>query len=361
MQKPKSFIASGLAVALVLSVSATVHGTDYTIGDPARGANNYDSLEAMRLANVVPADGDTITLYVDDRSLTYNWYVALSNDAVITVKSSDGTERIIGMGQHTGFIDDGGILNFNNIGNNVTLNLENVRFDGNKIEGNYYGTQGGAIYSAGSLVIQGESVVFSDNSVKENGAYNYTANGGAIYVEDDLTFSDGSYVFTQNTATGDEGIHAGYGGAVYAEENILFENGTYEFSGNSAIAGDGEQSGYGGAIFSDSGRIDFIDGTYLFSNNSAVGGAGYETGSGGAVWGDYLTFKNGTYTFSANTAVAGTGDESGFGGAVMAQYNLTFENGTYLFTGNSTIGGDGTYAGVGGAIWTNDLDRKSVV
>ena len=153
-----------------------------------------------------------------------------------------------------------------------TFTIENVSFTNNISNTN--AGKGGALNINSQQGTYLNNVFFSTNSALGTGA-----QGGAIYYEGSGDFIGEKLIFSTNTVTED-------GGAIYASTaNIL----TSIFSSNTA------NSGNGGAVYLSSGTIQ----TSIFLNNTAL------VGNGGAVYASTLTL-NGS-VFSSNTTTAGNG------------------------------------------------------
>lgn len=188
--------------------------------------------------------------------------------------------------------------------------------------GNRSGSSGGgAIYTGGSLLIDGHygELVFSGNS--SIGA------GNALYTGKDLTIkgSYGNILIDANSSI------AGNGGALYSAGAILLDTmttGTLRVTGNSTGA-------HGGAFYANAGNIT-LTGSYsnvLFSGNMAGG-------QGGAIWaGRGFSFDAGNGGgFYGNIA-------TGLGGAVYVQtpaskVTLAAVDGDLVFSGNRQNGNE---------------------
>jgi len=220
-------------------------------------------------------------------------------------------------------------------------------------------TEGGAIYSEGSVVLDG--CTLSDNTATQG-------RGGAVFVaQGDLTasacaFSDNQAAGTDGEdgaagdddfGTGDDGEDGGqgqtaYGGAIYTAEPGLVTLTNCVFEANTAIGGSGGTGGdggsgtfqggnggrggvpggaYGGAIYSQ-GWLEVIDCT--FAENTATGGDG---GAGGAA---------GAGAWSSATGSGAPGGAAS-GGALYCAGTLVL-TGSSLY-GNTASGGAGEAGG----------------
>ncbi len=193
-----------------------------------------------------------------------------------------------------------------------TLSITNSTFDGN-----YTGSNGGAIYIAngtGTMTITNSAFTNQNNATLNDGAALYLALGT-------LEINGGN--FTGNTTVG------GNGGAI-------FQNGGSLTIGNTSSVSfiNNSSSGNGGGISSHNGGTLIVTGTFTGNSGSFGGALFYLTSAG--------TFTVSNSTFTNNTAVVGNA------GAIRSGGNLTLTNST--FTNNSAIGN-------GGAIWhtTNSL------
>jgi CSLREA domain-containing protein len=148
------------------------------------------------------------------------------------------------------------------------------------ITNGYVNTQGGGIYTSGSLTVTGST--FSNNYAA--GVPDGGNGGGAIYV------NSGVLAVSDSTFSGNKSAP---GGAMNVNDGtVTIKQST--FSGNSAVAGTA-----GGAIFINNGTLAIAGST--FSDNSAAGG--------GAVF-NYATLT------ATNTIMAGnTGGDCGAGGS----------------------------------------------
>jgi len=239
-------------------------------------------------------------------------------------------------------------------------------------------TNGGGIYTAGTLLLDGSAV--SANEAGDSG------NGGGIYSSGTLTIQNGSAIGGMgvgNRANGTSGGGNGKGGGIYnsggsvtLDASAISANtainpingsaggGLYNSSGgtlmiqhgsiiggvgasNSARAGGGIYN-FGGGVTIDAstvsantafggaglgGGIFQYGGALIIQNGSAIGGAGAgNTASGGAGGGIYNSLANGNVTINASTVSANTAGD----GAGIYHYSgtLTIQNG-------STIGGTG--------------------
>jgi hypothetical protein len=212
----------------------------------------------------------------------------------------------------------------------VTFTIDNLTL------ANGRGTNGGAIYNRGTLVL-------SDCTFSSNGAFGSNGMagpkggddpnvgkrggsggsggagwGGAIYNLGDLAAN--GCTFTANSATGGKGGNGGNGGNVPADG---FQGGEGGTGGNGAAA-------FGGAIYN-LGTISLTDCT--FTGNSATGGSGGSGGTGGS---GPQPSRNGNGGAGAPGSGAGLYN---LGRATVV--NCTFSDNTAA-GGNSATGGTGS-------------------
>jgi len=318
----------------------TVRATEYHAGL----AKTYGSLNLF-FGSVTLVDGDVVILFNDDDSLKSR-SINLAGKTITIMSDDDTTPRVISMNTPGTAVttSNGGILNLG--GGTSGLILDGITFKNGKVDLNVLNGRGGAIYSSGTLTIDGAGdYAFEGNSSLQQGGaiyavhltfsggsnYSFKENttasfiGGTIYADSTLTFNgDGNYTFEENSA-------AQHAGVIFARDTLTFNgNGDYTFNKNSA-------GNSGGGIFSESVLVTFNgNGDYVFTENSA---GNY----GGAMCVKTLTFNgDGDYTFNKNSA-------GWNGGAILIHDTLTFNGiGDYVFVKNS--------ADVhGGAIWAENL------
>lgn len=281
---------------------------------------------------------------------------------------------------------------------NAVVTVTNGIFTDNKAAGKR--GQGGAIYNAGTLSLQGNTT-FSGNSAAQGGAiYNNKGNvtvgnstvfkhnhstgqnygGGAIYtlggtltIGDNVQFADNS--LDQPIADSTDREFRSAGGAIAAwgaAKLTIGKNAQFTSNGHNATTGNPAWAG-GGAIYLDTDGKNLaemsVDSGALFQGNVAgsLGGAiymadakaditaatfdGNKAGSwGGAMFigqyynlaGNLVSIKNST--FSKNEA-------GSYGGAIAIHNNANVEIADGTFSGN-TVSGE---HGLGGAIYNEGL------
>lgn len=203
---------------------------------------------------------------------------------------------------------------------NATVTVNNSTFTGNKAEG--AAGQGGAIYNAGTLTVDGTR--FENNTA--------SAQGGAIYVHPKAELDVTNSYFKGNVGTAGGAI-AMFGDNGAAPEHSISNT---VFEGNTADR-TGDKLGKGGAIAilqMDTPREQYttkldLNGVTFIGNTS--------NGTGGAIHSEYGTLTITDATFSGNSAEQQ-------GGAIYndANSSITFK-GDNLFTGNTAAEGKDIY------------------
>ena len=249
------------------------------------------------------------------------------------------------------------------------LTLNNVDLKDNQA------AQGGAIYNAGTLTVEGGSFTGNSAAPADGSTVTVSNVGGAIYNADDATLSIDGTRFEGNTAAIAGAVNNQYASShITGITNAVFVNNTASLSAGGAlrnqgtidsIAGttfEGNTAGNGGALWNGAGgTIASITDTTFTGNkstNAAVGGGAITNageiskinattftdnsaaGNGGAinnVKGGKASITLSDTTFTGNTA-------AGNGGAIYnaADSSITFK-GTNTFTGNTAAEGKDIY------------------
>jgi hypothetical protein len=164
------------------------------------------------------------------------------------------------------------------------------------------GYDGGAIYNAGSLTLNGD--ILSGNA-----ANHY---GGAIY-------NAGSLTLNGDTLSGNAAYY--YGGGIYNLGALAVNAST--LWGNAAYS-------EGGGIYNDEGGTVVLDASTLSYNSAPYGGGGY----GGGLYNAYMgnAFVQDNCTLSGNAA-------SGYGGAIDNEGQLWISGGTLVGNAANNSGG----------------------
>ncbi len=295
------------------------------------GVFTKDETSYDTLTEASPADNDTIVIsgngYLGEPlSYSADTTLTLNGNGTITVLKTDNTPivSVAQMGAITNAQNkltlnlenitfDGATCNIKVLGgvfnaNNIELNVQNgksVAFTNNDLSGNDY-TRGGAIWAKeGTINIAKDSTL----TFKSNVAKSF---GGAICVEGPLTINaQGATLIASNNTS------ASTGGAFYTSNDMLIDvsnNGTATFSGNSST------DSYGGAIYAGNLTINASNGgNVTFSNNTALYAGAIQTGN------LVINATDGTVLFKGNTT------PNNEAGAIRASKidlygNVTFED-----------------------------------
>ncbi|MGN0834226.1 MAG: autotransporter domain-containing protein [Candidatus Spyradosoma sp.] len=269
-------------------------------------------------ASVSVASGDVITVYGNDENgepLKNGETISFTDiqEHVLTLKSSDaGTPRTIK-----------GTQNFFSSGGPLTLNLTDLVFDG---DGTYTFAQSNG-RSRDALEIVGDDVTIRNMK---------SALGGALYSYGSVSV-EGTTTFTGNSA-------ASYGGAICSDRGNVSVAGTTKFANNTA-------GNFGGAIFSYRGNV-AVSGKTTFANNTAgsVGGA-ICSGSGGVSVSGTTKFENNSATAAGGAIYTlGTLEFSGDGSSATFSGNTAGGEANDVHAGDVVIRDAGTYAFGGGVV-----------
>ncbi len=288
-----------------LAVLATALGivSSTAAGVFTKGETSYDTLAAA-----TPTNGDTIVVNGDGylgTSLSYSadTTLTLNGTGKITVLKADNTPIV-------SIVEMGAITNAQN---KLTLNLENITFDGATCNIKVLG----GVFKANNIelnVQSGKSVAFTNNNLSGNG---YT-RGGAIWA------NNGTINIAQNSVlTFDRNTASSWGGAICVNGPL-----TINAQGATLIASNNTSASAGGAFYTSNDMLIDVsnNGTAIFSGNSST------DSNGGAIYAGNLTINasnGGNVTFSNNTALYAGAIETG---------NLVINatDGTVLFKGNTT-------------------------
>jgi hypothetical protein len=203
----------------------------------------------------------------------------------------------------------------------ASLNLQNVTLQNGLAVGQFDGSEGGAIFSSGTLTLDSVTVTACRAQGHDGGsAWTDNAAGGGVCVAGG-TATLTNDTFSGNTAQGGQGGDGENGGSAWGGGLYLWGAGTAAtltndtFSGNTAQGG---QSGLGG------------------NGGWAFGGGLYVPGTSG-FQGSTATLTNDT--FSGNTAHGGQGgnSSSSYGGGIYASGTLSLNNSIVAANGS---GGD---------------------
>lgn len=193
---------------------------------------------------------------------------------------------------------------------------------------------GGGIYNAGSVTLNGGTVI-------GNTAVSLTGKGGGIYNSGTLVLNSGGII--NNTVEGTDGtqITSSFGGGIYNDHGGITINGGSISHNTAAHATIGGQYSYGGATYSIGGSVTLSSGT-VAQNNSDLG-AGFFLESG-----TVFSMNGGTIAGNGSgSTVNGGGIYNNFGGTAR------------ILSGSITD----NYGGNGGGIYNNgtlDVNRSVI-
>ena len=336
--------SAALAASCVLLCATPALAADYAVGT----GKTYTNLQALQAASISFSNGDTITIYNHDFSLTapFNFggaAVTLQGSGPISLQPSAPGVRL--------FTADSG---------SVTL-ASNLVVEGFVNTATGVAGRGGAIRVENGARVNAQNVTFRNNQA--SGGFDVTdpankvySGGGAVLVTGagSQLNADGA-TFANNQAAAIDGI-GGIGGALYIRDSARTTANNAIFSGNTAHFG-------GGLYVTGGSTLSINDAT--FTNNAAngSGGAGYLSGSSvtadkaqitdnKAVWGGALYVDHSTLT--AHNAIFGNNQAKqtlsggGYGGAVNLQTSM-MDADNAVFNGNRA-------ELVGGAVFLNNSD-----
>ena len=220
----------------------------------------------------------------------------------------------------------------------------------------YYSARGGAVYSGGTIQMNGNSsVTFQGNAATRTNSRSYNSSssycpaGGALYGNVVEISQNGDVVFSGNSAS-DDGYYA-RGGAIYSTGKLtLLGNDSVLFDGNRSESKSGSKWvdnypflshydyygwAYGGALYSPAGvEISGTKGKVVFSKNSSTGGLFLYGGAIYANGGAVELRNNGSVLFSGNVA-GRSGSKESFGGAIYSTRGVSITgNGSVCFEKN---------------------------
>ena len=316
------YILTSAALSSALAFSFNAYAANYDVG----AGKTYTTLEALRTTPITWANGDTITLYNNDSTLTapfqFNTGINVTIQGSGTITPSSGSIR------------------FAETNAKVTISSTTLVFSGFQST-----TNGGAIGgSTGSGTVE---ITAGSNTFAANQAIGTTGQGGAIHGAA-INLTGGKNTFGGVTTA--EGNTAGfYGGAISSTGNILLSNttvGDYNlFQNNSAVEA-------GGAIYT-SGSVTLSGGANTFITNEVEGVSQYTAYTlGGAICAaGPVLLSGGTNTFTDNQAHGASAIIGG--GAISSGNSITLSGGTNTFTGNDALNAYGSGSGYGGAIYNS--------
>jgi CSLREA domain-containing protein len=304
---------------------------------------------SLRDAVAAAASGDTIS------------FGALSGPSNLSLGEIliDKSLSILGPGSAMLEVNGSLISRIFNITAGVDVTISGLTLTNSRHNGGLATSQGGAIYNAGTLVLEdmrflGNAAIGANGTppVPPNpiGSPAQSGEGGAIYNLGSLVIRDSS--FTGNLAIGGSSgdiffpvVGSAYGGAIYNAAGASLEVENSLFNQNLAAGGSGSMFGgfaYGGAVSDsttpgDSGIMSFTNTT--FSSNTVLAGNGSASfpsnAYGGAIYAfsiyttlDYVTIINNAAAGALGVNSAGGGIYSGAGmtGGPVVQGSLVANN-----------------------------------
>jgi len=284
---------------------------------------------------------------------------------VINVNNNNNTITIIGNGDT---LERTGTTPFRllDVAKDGSLTLENLTLTGGLTKGTGAAAEGGAIYSSGTLkldgaIVKGNSAAGS-NAANGAGGAGASAYGGGLYVaagtvsltDDFLTgnSAQGGLGGTQAGSNGGNGGNGGngMGGSLYVNSgSVTLINDT--FSSNLARGNQGGQGGQGDV--GNPGRNGAPGITGGPDSPGGQGGTGGHGGSGGNGLGGSLYINSGSVTLTNDTlyndrALGGQGGSGGQGGRGGSGGNGGNGSKGGRTNNHSSIGGTGGHGGQGG-------------
>lgn len=327
----------------------------------------FDTLKKLELSsNSGSADGAAI-------DLGESGTLQISN---VRTQSAADTDAVLFSGNKvsaSGTLTGGAI--YAGASSSISVNSNgNVVFSSNTCttKGPKYYVKGGAIYSGGTIQMEGNiSVTFQNNEARNNttgysspyyvaggalfgkvvdinrngnvifnGNYawtSYRALGGGIYSTGKLTFRDNESISFSKNGTG-VAWNTACGGAIYSKGGVVIANtaGTVQFIGNYTYCANYSDS-YGGAIYSTAGISITGNGSVLFEKN-------YEEGYVEGYWRRLRSIYNtgGTFELSAKTGGSIIFNDSVYHSGSTVRFNADYEDAagvTQKATGNIIFSG----------------------
>ena len=275
------------------NISNSYYGEDVTDGSDANiygnvlyNNNIINSLNASFMQNSTNKNVDL--------AKTVNAYGgAIYNDGTITnITGYFGENEVLANAIARG----GAVYNNGTLG---ATSISGINFYKNIATAGTGVAEGGAIYNAASGVINGNSLIFAQNSAQSSGS----AAGGAIYNTGNLVLTNTSFV-GNSVVSGDSGTARG--GAIYTTSNldIVADGGNSIFSGNYTQQGASADKVYNAIYVGDANAklsLTTKAGSTITLNDSIDGVKGYSLVLGGEVGG-----KVSLYNDVTNAAMSAT-------------------------------------------------------
>ncbi len=369
---------SSVESAIISDNSATNGGGIYANGVSEKLAY-LNITKASISSNTVSGSGGG--LYIgEDCIADIKTSVQINNNKTSSLTSSEGGGIYISSKATTGEVEQKSVISASFIGNyaykggamfvsssaNITLNY--AVFDDNGDNGTLVTSQGGGIFSTGTMEIKNTRI--SNNTASQTGG-GIAMDGGIITLSIDVsldeTTKEPKYGIISNSALNGAGVYV-YGGTLKANSGYIYENNSTENGGGVYVAGgivtlgsslkvSNNQAINGGGVFIFSGTLN-LESLSKIENNTAIhdGGGVYVATAG------TFNLKGGTVGKDISDASADepiTASETdysnyayGNGGGVYIDKNAsaTFRSGSVAFNYS---------AGSGGGVYINALDTSS--
>jgi hypothetical protein len=310
-------------------------------GDNGGGIGHGISIEPVRFIN--PSNGDplsgTINLGAALPDITKSYDIVGPGASILTVQGPGGgtsSTTTTTTTVQSAFVPAPPVFRIFKVAAGVEDCICNLTIKGGSVSG----TNGGGIYNAGTLTLDGDTIASNQATANPGGG-----NGGGIYNAAGATLTlVGSEVDEANTASG-------YGGGI---DNLgTFTSESSEIHGNSAKYGGGTANQLSGAI------TKLLQNTNVSFNEASYGGGIYNSN------GTVSMTKSAQGSVQGNSAASGGGIYVS-GGKLTMKAATVFENkattgdggGIYIKKGNATLnsaGGiaDNTAAFNGGGIFNS--------
>lgn len=356
----------GIATFEGLTVSATGAGYTLVASDPlgvlaSATSLPFDVEAPIYVGDGTPASCTEATLAAALATGGHIHFACGPDPVTITLTSTKTIGADVGLdGEGRVTLSGGSAVQLFSVAAGRTFALENLTITAGASGGN-----GGAIYSAGTLLVS-DCTLSSSVAGRSDAYYATAANGGAIFSDGGTLLVSGT-TFSGNRTGGDWNAYGTYcnGGAIFgAGGTIIVADST--FSGNATGSSWAHEStiGNGGAIFHAGGSLRVTGCT--FSGNTASASRPYAgtAGTGGAIHhaGGALLVSGTTFSgnsassYDSNSSTAGTGGAIDHAGGTALVTGSTFSangaNGDWSHSSTSA-GGGAIFSAAGVLVATN--------
>ncbi|MCL2760229.1 MAG: autotransporter outer membrane beta-barrel domain-containing protein [Desulfuromonadales bacterium] len=244
--------AGGQIGAIVSFTSVSIGNAGITDTVEVTGNSAGTNIGAIASMGTVTISGNSITVADNSTQGGYSAILAYGN---VSIGNADGTTSTVNVDNNSAGSGIGAIYS----GGSVTINGSQI-----DVSKNSAGSSGGAIYAVGNVSI-GDVGSTSAVTMDNNSA---GTNGGAVYASSDVTFVTGaSSSISGNKAGGD-------GGAIWSSGNITIT----PAAGSLATFADNGAGGTGGAIYIGSGKTLTATDTVFTGNIAGVNGGAIYAG-----------------------------------------------------------------------------------